>query len=148
VRSVEAEFGPSQCEFTFAPAAGITHADNMILFRAIGGIGDPGSRVENRVGEPAANPYLYLASQMLAGLDGITRGLTPPAPSNSPYDGDAPRLPQTLLEAVDSLERSDFWRAEMGSAFIDYLVRIKKFEINRYLSEISEWEQQEYFQLF
>ena len=34
LRSVEVEFGPSQCEFTFPPTKGLTPADNMVLFRA------------------------------------------------------------------------------------------------------------------
>ena len=34
LRSVEVEFGPSQCEFTFAPAKGLLPADNMVLFRS------------------------------------------------------------------------------------------------------------------
>src|SRR5262249_16834820 len=34
-----------------------------VMFRVLGGAGDPASRIENRVGEPSANPYLYIASQ-------------------------------------------------------------------------------------
>src|SRR5580700_1477030 len=34
LRSVEVEFGPSQCEFTFAPATGLAPADMMVLFRS------------------------------------------------------------------------------------------------------------------
>ncbi len=34
MRSVEVEFGPSQCEFTFAPKKGLEPADNMVLFRS------------------------------------------------------------------------------------------------------------------
>src|ERR687888_2053194 len=34
LRSVEVEFGPSQCEFTFQPRKGIEPADNMVLFRS------------------------------------------------------------------------------------------------------------------
>src|SRR3954462_15801810 len=34
LRSVEVEFGPSQCEFTFEPTKGLTPADNMVLFRS------------------------------------------------------------------------------------------------------------------
>src|SRR5206468_2570802 len=34
LRSVEVEFGPSQCEFTFAPAKGLAPADTMVLFRS------------------------------------------------------------------------------------------------------------------
>src|ERR1700742_4299924 len=34
LRSVEVEFGPSQCEFTFSPRKGVEPADNMVLFRS------------------------------------------------------------------------------------------------------------------
>ena len=39
--------------------------------------GDASTRLENRVGEPAANPYLYMASQIAAGLDGIATAADP-----------------------------------------------------------------------
>ena len=42
-----------------------------VMVRVLGAPGDPATRLENRVGEPAANPYLYIASQIAAGLDGI-----------------------------------------------------------------------------
>ena len=37
----------------------------------------PRDALENRIGEPAANPYLYMASQILSGLDGVDRKLDP-----------------------------------------------------------------------
>src|SRR5262249_2290437 len=51
-----------------------------VMIRALGGVGDPATRVENRVGEPAANPYLFIASQIVAGLDGV-------APQRRPRPG-------------------------------------------------------------
>src|SRR5215813_8789823 len=42
-----------------------------VMFRVLGGAGDLASRIENRVGEPSANPYLYIASQLITGLDGV-----------------------------------------------------------------------------
>ena len=42
-----------------------------VMIRVLGAPGDPATRLENRIGEPAANPYLYIASQIVAGLDGI-----------------------------------------------------------------------------
>ena len=42
-----------------------------VMLRVLGGPDDPASRIENRVGEPAANPYLYIASQLITGLDGV-----------------------------------------------------------------------------
>ena len=42
------------------------------MLRLVGaGTNDPATRIENRVGEPAANPYLYMASQLVSGIDGI-----------------------------------------------------------------------------
>ena len=41
------------------------------MIRVLGGPDDPATRLENRIGEPAANPYLYILSQVVAGLAGI-----------------------------------------------------------------------------
>ena len=49
----------------------------------------PATRIENRAGDPAANPYLYLASQILSGLDGIESKLEAPPPSETPYEAEA-----------------------------------------------------------
>ena len=62
------------------------------LLRVLGAAGDLTSHVENRIGEPNANPYLYLASQVSAGVDGIDRGLKPGAPASDPHAPTAPAL--------------------------------------------------------
>ena len=46
-----------------------------VMIRVLGEPGDASTHLENRVGEPLANPYLYMASQIHAGLDGIARKL-------------------------------------------------------------------------
>jgi glutamine synthetase len=256
VRSMEAEFGPSQCEFTFEPDGPMQHADTMLMFRSlvkqvcsrkglhatfmcrpkvansvpsgwhlhqsvidiatgdnvfipntdgslsaaasgwIGGLlehadetcllttptvngykryqafqlapdrvqwgkdnkgamirglmapGDKASRIENRVAEPAANPYLFFASQILSGLDGIERQLVAPPPVENPYDSTAKLLPKSLIAAIERFEASEFYRAELGAEFVNYLAHIKRAEWDRYLMTVSEWEQSEYFSLF
>ncbi|MFZ0216681.1 MAG: glutamine synthetase family protein, partial [Candidatus Dormiibacterota bacterium] len=56
------------------------------MLRVQGGPGDRSTHLENRLGEPSANPYLYVAANVAAGLDGIRRGLTPPPMSGpDPY---------------------------------------------------------------
>jgi len=100
------------------------------------------------VGEPAANPYLYMGSQLLAGLDGIARELDPGPPSDTPYGSDATPLPRSLAEAVAATRDSSFFRDGFGSNFIDYYCAIKDFEIARYEAEVSEWEHREYFDTF
>jgi glutamine synthetase len=55
-----------------APQALVWGRDNRgALMRVVGQPGDAGTRIENRIAEPAANPHLALASQVLAGLDGM-----------------------------------------------------------------------------
>ena len=63
------------------------------------------TRLENRIGEPAANPYLYMASQILSGLDGVDRKLDPGPSADTPYETKAALLPKSLREAVFALQR-------------------------------------------
>nr|MDQ2959954.1 glutamine synthetase family protein [Candidatus Dormibacteraeota bacterium] len=60
--------------YSFAPdRIGWALENRGAMVRVQGGKGDTGTHLENRLGEPAANPYLYMAANIAAGLDGITR---------------------------------------------------------------------------
>jgi glutamine synthetase len=118
------------------------------MLRVIGGPGDPGARIENRIGEPAANPYLYFASQILSGLDGIARRLPLPPSADTPYEAKAEFLPHTLSEALAALRQDVCLREGLGEGFVDYFVKMKEAEIARFNLEVSEWEHREYFDLF
>ncbi len=135
--------------FTLAPDRAVWSSDNRgAMVRAIGGVGDPGSRIENRIGEPAANPYLYIASQIASGLDGIRNKREAGAPSMTPYQANKPALPGSLMEAVSELRKSKFFRERFGDDFVNYIIEIKEAEIGRFLSETNDWEHREYFDLF
>ena len=135
--------------YSLAPDRAIWGRDNRgVMIRVLGGPNDPATRLENRIGEPAANPYLYMASQILSGLDGIDRSLEPGAFADTPYETKASLLPTSLREAVFALKGDPFFRAAMGEKFVDYYVFIKNAEIERFQSEITEWEQREYFEMF
>jgi glutamine synthetase len=114
-------------------------------------IGEPGSRsahVENRVGDPAANPYLYLASQVAAGIDGLRRKLDPGDPTEEPYRAAAEPLPRSLMEAVAALRADTFFAEAFGETFVDYILRIKQHEIDRFLQHVTDWEHIEYFEMY
>src|SRR6266581_1061313 len=117
--------------YSFAPDRVAWAADNRgALIRVQGGPGDPGTHVENRLGEPAANPYFWLAANVAAGLDGIARAAEPPPiVTGDPYAADAALLPQSLGEAVEALAASGVYRAAFGDALVDYLVMMKRAEI-------------------
>jgi glutamine synthetase len=117
-------------------------------FRVVGAPGNAGSRIENRIGEPAANPYLYLASQVHSGLDGMARKLRLPPSADTPYEAKAEALPRTLEEALQALRQDKVLVAGFGKAFVDYYCRIREAEIARFNAEVSEWEHREYFDLY
>jgi len=136
-------------QYSLAPDRAIWGRDNRgVMIRVIGGGGDPATRLENRVGEPAANPYLYMAAQIVAGLDGVERKLDPGPSADTPYEASAPLLPKSLEEALAALRDSTCFANGFGKNFIEYYLRIKAAEIARYQSEVTEWEQKEYFELF
>lgn len=118
------------------------------MIRALIAPGDPASRIENRVAEPAANPYYVFAGQIAAGLAGVEAGLAPPPRTETPYAGEGAALPANLGEAIAAFDGSDMFRAAFGGDVVDHLVRLKRAEWERYLGALSEWEQAEYFGLF
>ena len=135
--------------YSLAPERAHWAYDNKgAMIRVLGGHGDPASRIENRIGEPAANPYLYIASQIYSGLDGIERKLSPPPPVETPYASDATLLPASLIESLAALRNSDVFKTALGEEFIDYILTIKEAEVSRFLSEVTDWEQREYFEIF
>jgi glutamine synthetase len=135
--------------YSLAPDRAIWGRDNRgVMIRVLGGVDDPATRLENRIGEPAANPYLYMASQILAGLDGVDRGLDPGPSADTPYETKAELLPRSLREAIDALDQDSFFREKLGAQFVDYYVHIKNAEIERYQAEVSDWEHREYFEMF
>lgn len=141
--------------YSLAPDRAIWGRDNRgVMIRVLGQPGDASTHLENRIGEPAANPYLYLASQIHAGRNGIANTHDPGPSADTPYEMQAPLLPTSLGDALAALRGSDCMRAGLGSGFVDYFVRLKEGELARYQKEethspeATAWEQREYFDLF
>lgn len=135
--------------FSLAPDRAIWARDNRgAMLRVLGGPGQAATRIENRVGEPAANPYLYLASQLFAGMDGMTRELDPGPSADAPYETPAEQLPRSLQDALAALRADELLVHQLGKDFVDYYCHIKNAEIARFNLEVSEWEHREYFDMF
>lgn len=135
--------------YSLAPERAVWGRDNRgAMLRVIGGPGDPATRIENRIGEPAANPYLYFASQIHCGMDGVRRKLDPGGPEPTPYESKAAQLPRSLEEALAALRGDACLKEGLGAQFVDYYCRIKEAEIARFNLEVSDWEHREYFELF
>jgi len=136
------------------------HDHRGVMVRVLGGPGDTATRYENRIGEPAANPYLFIASQIAAGLDGIERNAAPWPADDEPYEADRPRLPASLGDALDELDGSALFRTSFGETYVNYFLSLKRAELARYeqfaaehdppdeAHGVSVWEQNEYFDFF
>jgi glutamine synthetase len=130
------------------------------MIRVLGAPGDPTTRMENRIGEPAANPYLFILSQIVAGLDGVERGLDAGPQDDEPYAAERPALPKSLPEALQAMEDEPLFRQQLGDIFVDYYLKLKRNEAGRFQKFLEEsgipasaeeptaWEQNEYFDFF
>ena len=132
-----------------APQAVLWGKDNRgAMLRVVGDCGNTATRIENRLGEPAANPYLYMASQIYAGLDGITcQRLAPPA-TEAPYAAaSSARLPTDLGQALAALQADPLFASQFSKTFIDYFCRVKQSEFDRFTAadDKDDFQRREYF---
>ena len=132
-----------------------------VMARVLGAPGDPATRIENRIGEPSANPYLYIAAQIVAGLDGVANKRDPGPQELNPYNSAFPLLPKSLEEALAALEASTLFREQFGETFLRLFPRLqahrtwplrawkREYGVSGHpADEPTEWEQNEYFDFF
>lgn len=133
---------------SLAPDRAVWGRDNRGAMVRVVGDSPSATRLENRIGEPAANPYLYLASQLAAGLEGVAGDLDPGPAADEPYATQAEPLPRSLGEALDALEADQALADRLGKDFVAYYASIKRAELARFGQEVTDWEQREYFRVF
>ncbi|MCB2224295.1 MAG: glutamine synthetase family protein [Actinobacteria bacterium] len=111
------------------------------------------TRVEYRSPDPACNPYLTFSVILAAGLAGIEGGydLPPEIPTDIEALTDQERaaagirrLPDTLAEALDAMERSELVAAALGEHVFEWFLRNKRSEWSRYQRHVSRYELSEY----
>jgi glutamine synthetase len=149
--------GAPQSGATWAPAYATYGGNNRTQMLRVPEAG----RVENRAVDGSANPYLAMAAQLAAGLDGIDRGLDPGEPNQDNLyllsaDVVGRRgirtLPATLLHAMDELLADDVMRDALGKTadgdYVDYYAKVKREEFHAWHSVVSEWEVERYLTLF
>ena len=111
------------------------------------------SRIEYRAPDSACNPYLAFAAMLAAGMDGINRGLEPPAMvEENVYDwSDEERatrnvrtLPGDLLQAVNATEDSLLLRETLGEHVFESFLKNKKIEWDTFRSQVTDYELKRY----
>ena len=115
------------------------------------------TRVEIRSVDPAANPYLALATILEAGLDGIKHKLTPPeSVDQNIYEMNREEreavgvqdLPSTLYTAVKAMKENDVVRSALGNHIYRQFIQSKSLEWDYYRTQVSEWEREQYIKQY
>jgi glutamine synthetase len=104
------------------------------------------SRMEVRLGDATANPYLAMAAIGAAVYLGLQDRADPPPPLEGyGYDpSSAPLLPQSLGAALDALEQDSALVEVLGQYFVTSFVAYKRNEIERFNRSVTDWEFREY----
>lgn len=114
-------------------------------------------RIELRSSDPSCNPYLAFAVMLRAGLDGIQRRLTLPAPMDENLflrdesERLRPRsrlLPPTLGEALDALHEDTLIRETLGDSIYEGFMDAKMIEWTQYRQQVHSWELERYLSIF
>ena len=104
------------------------------------------NRIEVRLADGAANPYLLQAAVIGAALDGIENRTDPGKRldidmyAHGHTVKDAPKLPLNMLDAIRLFEGSDFVSERLGGEFKSAFAKLKTLEWDEYMKEFSEWE--------
>jgi glutamine synthetase len=123
--------------------------DNRFTFVRVPYERGSATRIEVRVGDGSANPYLAYTATLAAGLDGIRRELVPPGPLSG-FIYDLPEaelgspLPTTLPDAIAALEADELLVAALGGELVDTFKTIKRHELDRFDRWVTDWELREY----
>jgi glutamine synthetase type III len=105
-------------------------------------------RIELRLADGAANPYLLPTAVLAAGLDGIKNARDPGKrlDINMYTEGDkaknARKLPLNLLDALRALEKSSVLKAALGESVTASYLKLKHADWNNYCRHLTDWERQ------
>lgn len=105
-----------------------------------------GARMEVRLADATANPYLVVAGVLAAAHLGVRDKLDPPAPLDGyGYNPDlADQLPQRLTDALDALGADRDLCEIVGESFVRSFLAYKRNEVERFERFVTDWEFREY----
>jgi glutamine synthetase len=106
--------------------------------------------VENRAPTGLSNPYLASAALLGAGVLGVAEelDLEPPARPPAEEDESKPKLPTTVEESLSALEADQKIVDLLGAEFVRVYAAIRRYELQRFADHVTDWERQEYLELY
>ncbi len=137
-RYVDASWAPTRMAWSYDNRTG--------GFRVVGH--DQSLRIECRIPGADCNPYLAFAASLASGLDGIANRIEPP----EIFTGDIyaakhlPRVPDSLAEATNKFEKSNFANAVFGEDVVEHYAHFFRSEQSAFNSAVTDWERKRYFE--
>jgi glutamine synthetase type III len=103
------------------------------------------NRMEFRLADGAANPYLLQAGLLAAGLDGIENKTNPGKRLDIDMYAEghkikAPKLPSYLIDAIRAFEKNGVLKKWMGDEFHAAYTKLKLKEWDSYARHLTDWE--------
>lgn len=109
-------------------------------------------KLELRSPDSATNPYLCIAMLIYSILDGLENSMElEDAINENMYSGknyNIKKLPDTLSEAIDEFESSNFVKEKLGTQIFNEYIEAKKIEWNEFNNAITDWEIKKYLERF
>jgi glutamine synthetase len=135
---------------TFAPSNVSWGIEDRTALVRLKNLGTTNAHVEMRAASGLSNPYLSAAAVLAAGLAGL-KARTPLSPaSTGPCEEDAslPSLPASLETALAALESDSLMVEALGAEFVHTFCTVKRHEIQRFKQQVTEWERNEYLEIY
>lgn len=132
--------------YTFCPTNTSWGIDNRTVgIRVLHG-NDSAVRAEKRDGSADCNPYLLIAAELAAGLDGIEQGIEPSTMStgNAYEETDAAPIPTNIGDAVAQARQSDFMKSVLGDDLFELFVQQAEREIGFLDEQVTQVELDRY----
>ena len=137
-------------EGTFAPHAFTWGIENRTTGFRVVGEDSQSRRVENRLPGSDANPYLFTAATLAAGLSGIEEKLEPTAPTVGngyiPGAGEGEPLPVDMQSAIDALSSSKHARKTPGDQFVDAFISTRSAQLESFKDKTLIDERKRFFE--
>ena len=135
---------------TFSPTNVSWGPEDRSAFVRVKGGSAESRHIENRAPSGLSNPYLVAAALLAGGLLGITDKLElePAAHPPAEEDESKPQLPTTLEESLHLLEQDQRISEMLGSEFIKAYTVMRRYELQRFADHVTDWELQEYLEIY
>jgi glutamine synthetase len=135
---------------TFSPTNVSWGLEDRSAFVRVKGGALRSKHIENRAPTGLSNPYLACAGLLGAGVLGVVDELELEAPARPPAEADdsKPPLPMTVEESLAALEADERIVELLGAEFVRAYGAMRRHELQRFADHITDWERDEYLELY